>query len=184
MIKALTAATALAGALSAPAQAQTQAQDTTGPAAPVPELEWVFSVQVDVDPAIEQGQIHGGMTRFVPITGGEVYGPRLQGVVLAGGGDWQVIRPGGLTDIEARYFLKADDGTVIEIENPGVRVADEETIDKLARGIEVPQDSYYFRTQPRFSVSDGPHDWLNRHAFIARGVRFPDRVIVDYYMVK
>lgn len=173
-----------AAAILAAAAGSAVAQEGEGPAAPTPELTWVFSVRVEVDPAIEQGQIDGGMTRFIPITGGEVYGPRFQGVVLPGGGDWQTIRPGGLTDIVARYFMKADDGTVVEIHNPGVRVADEDTIGKLARGEEVPQDAYYFRTQPRFRVAEGPHDWLERHVFVARGVRFPDRVIIDYYLVE
>lgn len=160
------------------------AQDATGPAAPKPQLEWAFSVRVEVDPAIEQGDIDGGITRFIPIVGGEVYGPRLSGTVMRGGGDWQVIRKGGLTDIEARYFLKAEDGTVIEVHNPGVRVADEATIEKLRIGEPVAQDSYYFRTQPRFRVADGPHHWLERQVFVARGVRFPDRVIIDFYTVE
>lgn len=155
-----------------------------GPAAEQPGLTWVFSVNVEVDPAIEQGTVDGGMTRFIPITGGRVYGPRLQGQVLSAGGDWQVIREGGLTQIEARYFLRSSDGAVIEVHNPGVRVADEETIGKLARGELVPQDSYYFRTQPRFRVAGGAYDWMNRHVFVARGVRLPDRVVIDFYMVE
>ena len=179
MRKTIIAAAAAAGVTSAAA-----AQDQTGPAAPRPELEWAFSVRVEVDPAIEQGEIDGGVSRFIPITGGEVYGPRLTGTVLPGGGDWQVIRKGGLSDIEARYFLKAEDGTVIEVHNPGVRVADEATIEKLRIGEPVPQDSYYFRTQPRFRVADGPHQWLERQVFVARGVRFPDRVIIDFYSVE
>ncbi len=179
MRKTIIAAAAAAGMTSAGA-----AQDQTGPAAPRPELEWAFSVRVEVDPAIEQGEIDGGVSRFIPITGGEVYGPRLTGTVLPGGGDWQVIRKGGLSDIEARYFLKAEYGTVIEVHNPGVRVADEATIEKLRIGEPVPQDSYYFRTQPRFRVADGTHQWLERQVFVARGVRFPDRVIIDFYSVE
>ena len=168
MRKTIIAAAAAAG-MSAGAAAQGQAgPDQSGPAAPKPELEWAFSVRVEVDPAIEQGQIDGGVSRFIPITGGEVYGPRLTGTVLPGGGDWQIIRKGGLSDIETRYFLKAEDGTVIEVHNPGVRVADEATIDKLRIGEPVPQDSYYFRTQPRFRVADGPHQWLERQVFVAR----------------
>lgn len=160
------------------------AEEKDRPAAPIPGLTWVFSARVDVSPAIEQGLINGGKTRFIPIIGGEVYGPRLSGVVLDGGGDWQIIRPGGLTDIEARYFIQADDGTVIGVHNVGVRVADEATIDKLAAGEFVSADQYYFRAQPRFTLTDGEHDWMKRHVFIARGTRFPDRVIIDFYLVE
>ncbi|WP_317151538.1 DUF3237 domain-containing protein [Sphingopyxis indica] len=173
-------ATAAAAGLASGAAAQGQ----SGPVAPMPELKWVFAVRVEVGPTIEQGEIDGGAARFIPITGGQVYGPRLKGTVLPGGGDWQVIRNDGLTDIEARYFLKAEDGTVIEVHNPGVRVADEATIEKLRIGEPVEQESYYFRTQPRFRVADGPHQWLERQVFVARGVRFPDRVIIDFYSVE
>lgn len=85
----------------------------SGPAAPPPTLSYAFSVEVEVAPAIEQGESDGGRRRFIAITGGKVFGPKLQGVVLPGGGDWQTIMPGGLTKILARYFLKAADGTVV-----------------------------------------------------------------------
>ena len=118
------------------------------------------------------------------ITGGTVSGPRLSGEVLNGGGDWQVIEPDGLTRVEAHYFLKASDGTVIEVTNPGVRVADPQVIEKLARGEDVDPSAYYFRTTPSFKVAAGPHGWLRRSAFIARGVRRPDHVLIDFYEVK
>ena len=183
MLKSSVAGIVAGAMLALPTAGHSQTSEAA-PAAPKPELTWAFSVDVKVGAPIEQGEIDGGMVRFIPIQGGRIYGPRLEGEVMEGGGDWQTVRPGGMTDVVARYFLKAADGTVIEVYNPGVRVADEETIGKLVRGEPVPHDSYYFRTQPRFRVAAGPHDWMARHVFIARGVRFPDRVIVDYYMVE
>jgi hypothetical protein len=133
---------------------------------------------------VEQGQVDGGRKRFIAITGGTVSGPRLNGEVLPGGGDWQVIEPGGLTRVEARYFLKASDGTVVEVTNPGVRVASTDVIDRLARGDEVEPGAYYFRTTPRFQVSEGVHGWLRRSAFVGRGIRRPDHVLIDFYVVR
>lgn len=171
----LTAAAALAG-LAGPAAA--------GPAAAPPGLDYAFTATVTVAPALEQGSVDGGRKRFIAITGGTVEGPLLSGEVLPGGGDWQVIEPGGLTRVEARYFLKARDGTVIEVTNPGVRVADPAVIDRLARGEEVDPSAYYFRTTPSFKVGPGAHDWLRRSVFVARGVRKPDRVLIDVYVVR
>ena len=155
-----------------------------GPAAPEPGLEYAFTATVQVGSPVEMGQADGGRKRFIPITGGTVSGPRLSGEVLPGGGDWQVIEAGGLTRVEARYFLKAGDGTVIEVTNPGVRVASPEVSDRLARGEAVDPAAYYFRTTPQFKVAAGPHDWLRRHAFVARGIRRPDRVLIDFYIVR
>ena len=153
-------------------------------AAPTPALEYAFSAEVTLAPPVEQGQIDGARKRFIPITGGTVSGPMLTGTVLAGGGDWQSIMPGGLTRIEARYFLKASDGTVIAVTNPGVRVASSEVTDQLAKGIPVDPSAYYFRTTPRFEAPEGPHAWLNRAVFVARAIRQPDHVTIDVYVVR
>ncbi len=80
--------------------------------------------------------------------------------------------------------MKAADGMVIEITNAGVRVAAPEVIDRLSRGEDVNPSAYYFRTTPIFTVAAGPHEWLRRSAFVARGIRKPDHVLIDFYEVK
>lgn len=154
------------------------------PAAPPPSLEHAFTVKATLLPPVEQGEVDGGRKRFIAITGGTVAGPMLTGTVLPGGGDWQTILPGGLTRVEARYFLKAADGTVIEVTNVGVRTGTPEVIARLSRGEEVDPSAYYFRTTPSFSVTQGAHDWLRRHTFVARGIRRPDHVEIDFYVVR
>ena len=162
----------------APAAAQ------TGPAAPAPALEYAFSARVELAPPVEQGTVDGARLRFIPITGGTVTGPLLNGTVLAGGGDWQSILPGGLTRVEAHYFLRAADGTVIEVTNPGLRVATPEVTEQLAKGVPVDPSAYYFRTSPRFAVPAGAQGWMARSVFVARGVRRPDHVVIDFYVVR
>lgn len=177
MFKAFALAAALSIApLATPAMAD--------PAAPQPTLEYAFTAKVNVGAPVELGPIDGGRRRFIAITGGTVSGPLLSGTVMASGGDWQTIEPNGLTKVEAHYFLKAGDGTVIEVTNPGVRVASAEVTEKLAHGEKVDAGAYYFRTAPQFSVTGGKHDWLARHAFVARGVRLPDAVLIDVYVVR
>jgi hypothetical protein len=154
-----------------------------GPAAPTPGLTHVFSLRGELAPPVEQGEIDGRRRRFIPVTGGRVYGPRLQGRVLPGGGDWQAVGSDGLTNVLARYYLETADGTVIGVTNTGVRTATPEVIEMLTQGIEVGADEYYFRTSPVFEVRPGPHEWLRRRLFVARGIRRPDHVIVDFYAV-
>ncbi len=154
-----------------------------GPAAPTPALTHVFSLRGELAPPLEYGRIDGLRERFIPVTGGSVYGPKLTGRVLPGGGDWQSVADDGLSHVLARYSLEADDGTLIGVTNTGVRTASLPVMEKLVAGIEVPPDAYYFRTNPVFQVQAGPHEWLRRHLFIARGIRKPDHVIVDFYRV-
>jgi len=153
-------------------------------AAMAPTLEYAFSARVELAPPVSQGTIDGATKRFIPITGGTVSGPMLTGIVLPGGGDWQAIWPDGLTQIEARYFLEARDGTVIAITNPGVRVASIEVSAQIAQGHLVDPAAYYFCTTPRFEVADGPHAWLRRAVFVARGERRPDHVAIAFYVVR
>ena len=152
--------------------------------APAPTRTYAFSLRAELLPPVEQGLIDGARHRFIAITGGTVSGPKLTGTVMAGGGDWQAIHPGGLTVVWARYFLKAADGTVIGVTNPGVRTASPDVIEKLTRGEPVDPSLYYFRTTPTFSVTDGPHGWMRNKVFVARGIRRPDHVMIDYYIVE
>ncbi|CAN5407886.1 hypothetical protein BH09PSE4_BH09PSE4_03240 [soil metagenome] len=149
-----------------------------------PGLTYGFSARVEIDPAIEQGAIDGGQRRFVPIVGGAVAGPRLTGRVLAGGGDWQTIYPGGFTRLEARYFLQADDGAVIGVHNIGVRVANDAVTAAIARGERVSPDRYYFRSAPVLDPPPGPHEWLREKVFVGRGIRMPDHVVIEFYIVE
>jgi hypothetical protein len=152
--------------------------------APAPTLALAFSMRIEVAPPIEQGEVDGARHRFIPITGGTISGPRLTGTVLPGGGDWQAIHPRGLASVHARYMLKASDGTVIGIDNVGVRVASAEVTERLAKGEDDDPTAYYFRTVPTFTVAEGPHAWLRRAVFVARGIRRPDHVVIDVYMVE
>ncbi len=149
-----------------------------------PRLAPVFTVRVEIAPPVEQGEIDGGRRRFIPITGGTVTGPRLSGTVLPGGGDWQTIYPGGFTRVEARYFLKAADGTVIGITNPGVRVASQDVTNRIARGERVDPSAYYFRSTPVFDPPPGTHQWLREKTFVARGIRMPDHVLIEIFAVE
>jgi hypothetical protein len=153
--------------------------DTSAP--PPPGLTYAFTAHVQIAAPVEQGSVDGGRQRFIAITGGTIEGPRLNGTILPGGGDWQTILPGGLTQVVARYFIRADDGTVIAIDNPGVRVASAAVTEQLARNEPVDPSAYYFRTTPRFTVTAGPHEWMRRTVFVARGIRRPTEVVIHFY---
>lgn len=185
MMKTVFAALLIVGTASAMARAEESGGGAPStPSAAAPTFEYAFSARVELLPPIEQGTIDGRRIRFIPISGGSVAGPKLHGKVLPGGGDWQSVGTDGLTELDARYSIKADDGTVIRITNTGVRTATPEVIERITRGEVVGPDDYYFRTAARFLVGDGPHEWMRRTMFIARGIRMPDHVVVDFYEVK
>ena len=125
-----------------------------------PQTELVLTIRADIAAAVTIGPSAQGVRRLIPITGGEFHGPRLSGVVLPGGADWQLERPDGVTQVEAKYTLEATDGTLVSVTNRGIIVP--------ARGAapDVAASAPYVRTVPEFEVAVGPHDWLNRAVFV------------------
>ncbi len=45
----------------------------------------------------------------------------IKGTIFPVGADFQIIRPNGLTELEAKYAFEIDDGAVVYIENIGIR---------------------------------------------------------------
>jgi Protein of unknown function (DUF3237) len=59
-----------------------------------PNLQFVFEIQIDVGGGklLEVGATTKGIKKIVPILGGRFVGPGIEGVILPGGFDWQLIR--------------------------------------------------------------------------------------------
>ena len=123
--------------------------------APEPELEFVLEEVVKLGEVIEVGQTARGHRRIIPITGGRFEGPDIRGEVMPGGWDWQLDQPDGCTDVVADYFLKTDDGAVINVRNTG-------TICRPVAG-EAPRP---VRTHPVFEPPLGKYQWLGESAFV------------------
>ena len=145
--------------------------------------EFVALVEVAVGPPVSLGPGPLGERRIVPILGGRLAGPRLRGEVLPGGADFQLIRPDGVAEIEARYTLRLADGALVQVTNRGLRHAAPEDMARLLRGEPVPPDRVYFRTAPSFETAAPAHAWLTRHLFIGLGERRPDAVLIRIFLV-
>ena len=114
-----------------------------------PRVRHCLDLEVQVGTPIDVGTTPSAARRFIPLIGGSFRG-EAEGEVLAGGADWQTIRPDGTLEISAHYLLKTRAGGLIEVSSIGLRHAPKEVLDKLARGEPVASDQYYFRTHVRF----------------------------------
>ena len=81
------------------------------------KTELMWEAKVKIANTINVGESKRGVRRVIPITGGTFSGPKIKGEVLPGGEDWQLVRPDGDTELNARYLLKTDDGIVIQVIN-------------------------------------------------------------------
>lgn len=148
-----------------------------------PALLAVADFCVEVGAPIVIGETQDGLRRVIPILGGRIAGPRLNGVILAAGADFQLIRRDGYTTLEARYTARLDDGAMIYIINIGVRFGPPEVMARIMRGEAVDPATVYFRTTPRFETADPAYQWLTRPLFLASGARHPDCVEIHVYEV-
>jgi hypothetical protein len=146
-----------------------------------PQLRFAFEIEAGVPKIIDLGQTQAGHRRIVPVTGGIVSGPRLQGRVLPMGADWQTVRPDGTADLEARYTLEMSDGALISVVNRGLRQGPPEVMARLARGETVDPSLYYFRTAASFETSAPAYDWLTRAVVIGVGERYPEKVVIRFW---
>lgn len=151
---------------------------------PAPALKFCFEAHVTVDKPLVIGPSARGLRRVIPITGGEVTGPRLKGNVVPGGADWQFVRPDGVIELEAKYTLQSHDGVLIMVTNGGMRHAPPDVLEKLTSGGEVPRSAYYFRTHAAFEApNESAYAWMNKAVFIGDAERTEGAAIIRFFRV-
>lgn len=148
-----------------------------------PGLRLAFTARVKVGPAVELGTGPEGRRRMIPILSGSVEGPDLKGTVEGGGADWQKVWADGTIDLEARYVIRAEDGTRISVDNRGFRHGAPEVLARLAAGEDVPGSEYYFRTSPRFHAPAGKYAWMARTIFVCTAERKAGEVVLEFWRV-
>ena len=149
---------------------------------PTIQTRYVFTITALIGAVTTAGEIGHGVRRIIPITGGEVRGD-VNGKVLAFGADFQIVRPNELIELEAKYAFETDDGTVVYVENKGIRFGPVELLQKLKRNEPVDPTLIYCRTTPKFETGSEKYRWLMEHLFVASVARYGDRVAIDVFQV-
>ena len=147
---------------------------------PVPGLEPAFSAVVELGPLQDLGMTRAGHRRIVPVAGGAVSGI-LEGDILPGGADWQLVRADGAVEGDGRYTARTKGGALVHIHAVGLRSGSPEVLESLLAGAEVPPDEYYFRASITLESSALPE--LERSLFVASYVREATRVRYVAYRV-
>lgn len=148
-----------------------------------PRLTLAMTLRVQVGPPMELGEVPRGRRRIIPILGGTFEGPNIRGKVLPGGADWQIVRADGLAELDTRYALQTEQGSVIYIQNAGMRHAPADVTKKLLAGEAVDPAQVYFKTVPAFETSAPELQWLTRAIFVGTGERYPAEVVIRVWKV-
>ncbi|MBA2882478.1 hypothetical protein HNR65_002830 [Desulfosalsimonas propionicica] len=126
-----------------------------------------------------------GLKVHVYVTGGEVFGPNIQGEILPVGGDWLTIRPDGVGLLNVRATMNTEDGALIYTFYTGMTDFGENPYEKLLKG-EVSQEESHVRCRPVLLTAHPDYTWLNRIFCLGIGRISADRsaIICDMYAVK
>jgi hypothetical protein len=145
--------------------------------------EPIFRIHCEVANILDLGAAPFGHRRVVNLLGGTVSGAKLNGRVLPGGADWQIMAADGSLDIHARYTIESDAGALIQVDSRGLRTGPPEVLARLGRGEDVDPALYYFRTAMRFETAHPSAAWLNRILALAKGAREKNAVKLEVYEV-
>ena len=143
----------------------------------------IYHVHCEVANILDLGPAPCGPRLVVNLLGGTGAGAKLNGRILPGGADWQIMAHDGSLDIHARYTIESDAGALIQIDSKGVRHGPPDVLARMAKGEDVDPALYYFRTVMRFETSHPSADWLNHILAVARGARERNAVKLDVYEV-
>src|SRR5690606_24890776 len=149
-----------------------------------PKLRPFCTLEVEAGPPRVLGMGRLGQRRIIPIAGGRVSGPRLNGVIRPGGADWLTVSHDGVAVLDARYMLLAEDGALIEIIDQGFRHGPEGVMKSLLAGADVAPEDYYMRSSIRLESGDAAYAHVNRMVFVGTGAKTRQGVQIDIYSVE
>jgi hypothetical protein len=119
----------------------------------LPRTELVYEAIFDLAPTLSLGDSPLGTRFIVPITGGVFHGPKLNGKVLPGGADRQLLRKDGVKRLDALYELQTDDGAIITVHNKVLADRDGKGYNYTFSNIDI-------------VAPDGKYAWLNRSVYV------------------
>ncbi len=149
-----------------------------------PQLEFLYEVSAYLESPIAIGENPHGNRQIVYVTGGSFEGPRLKGKVLAGGGDWVLVRPDGVGDLDVRVTLQTDDGALIYVTYRGYLTKILEVLPRWAAGEQIPHEEYYLMITPYFETSAAQYAWLQQVVAIGRGSLIQGGVSYQVFAVR
>lgn len=152
--------------------------------APPPRLEFLMQLRADLEMPQAIGETPLGGRRILYVKRGSFAGPRLRGEVLAGGGDWVLVRKDGVSQLDVRITLRCDDGSLIFVSYRGIADIPADLRTRISKGEDVSSDRYYFRITPVFETASEKLAWVNRLVAVGVGKRTANGVVYDIFAVQ
>jgi hypothetical protein len=145
-------------------------------------VEHLFDMHVNLAPAQPITTPIGLRMTFIA-TGGVIDGPKLQGEVLPGGGDWLLIGADGAGRVDVRATIRTHDDVLIHYEARGIIKIPADGLERLAAGDVLPFGETYVRTTPTFETADERYAWLSALVSVGYNILSPNHIDYRIYQV-
>ncbi|MFK8402854.1 DUF3237 domain-containing protein [Pseudomonas sp. BGr12] len=142
-----------------------------------PGLHPTLHLDVEIGDELLRGATAQGRRIDYPILGGRFTGSNpdgkgFAGCIPPGGADYYLERHDGCGELDARYSLLCNDGTLIEVHNTGLLVLSEAGVQLAAQHWPIDPQHYRCHCAPRFHSKDARYAWMSRHLFVGQ-VSYP-----------
>src|SRR6516225_2334773 len=147
------------------------------------ETEYLATVELPV----ELPQSAGSRVIVNVPAGGTVRGPKINGTLVAPGGDWLTVMPDGSLRLDVRATIKTDDGEIILVTYSGVVANNKEIMDRFNNGeVLTSKDGWYFITAPQFTTGSKKYDWVNQIQAVGKMVSIQRgaKIKYDWFIVR
>lgn len=125
------------------------------------EVDYLVELRVHFEPAMLIYPTPFGTRIDAISSGGTATGPRFNGEVLAGGGDWLSMPADGIARMDVRATLRADSGDIVHYTSTGRVVLDDDARARFLTGGTLRAGDMYGRGAPLFETASERFAWLN-----------------------
>ncbi len=145
--------------------------------------EFICEVVGDLGEPQQIGLTPHGARMILPVIGGTVKGPEINGEALSFGADWLLFRSDGVGEVDVRVTMRTDDGELIYASYRGILKVDPGIMARIQNGEDIDPSEYYFRTTPVFETGSEKYNWLNQIVCVGVGKIEPKRVRYKIYQI-
>jgi hypothetical protein len=124
------------------------------------KTELLCELRITIGEVLDLGATPQGNRVLIQVTGGNFSGPKLQGEVLLGGGDWLWARPDGVQELDVRIALRTNDGQLIYMSYRGF-IIEPDVLRRLEKDETVDTHEGYWRITPKFETTSEKYSWLS-----------------------
>ena len=137
--------------------------------------ELLFDLEAELFSPQAVGPVPTGTRVIFPAKSGSIKGPKLNGKILQGGGDWGLVVDSTTFKLDVRVTVETDDGALIYITYGGYVHADAKRFATILQGQwdGLNPADYYFRTNPVFETGSPKYAWLNHTVAVGVGRFLP-----------